>query len=80
MVIVTDLAKAFPSTKWEAVLMGYFMTGVCGKMLRMICKMLRGMTSQVEVGSATSAEYQVVAGLVEGRAMCPMSFYVTVSE
>jgi hypothetical protein len=80
VIIVTDLAKAFPSTKWDAVVVGYFKMGVCGKMLRMICKMLQGMTSQVEVGNETSTEYQVVAGLVEGRVMCPMSFCVTVSE
>jgi hypothetical protein len=80
VVIVTDLAKAFPSTRWAAVLMGYFMAGVCGKMLRMVCEMLEGMMSQVEVGSEKSHVYDVVAGLVEGRVMCPMSFCVTVSE
>jgi hypothetical protein len=83
VVIVTDLAKAFPSTRWAAVLMGYFMAGMCGKMLRMLCGMLKGMESQVEVGSETSHVYQqVVAGLVEveGRVLCPMSFCVTVSE
>jgi hypothetical protein len=80
VVIVTDLAKAFPSTRWASVLMGYFMAGVCGKMLRMLCVMLKGMESQVEVGSETSHVYQVVAGLVEGRVLCPMSFCVTVSE